>query len=205
MAKVIIDLSMSLDGFIAGPNDRGKYPLVERGGEHIFDWYHVGTAAMHGDERFNPEGANRDVVEEMFRTAGAMLTGRRTYEISHGWKGTHPVNGIPVIVLTHNVPENVPKGASTFIFVTDGIASAVQKAKAAAGDKHVGIGGASAAQQALAAGLVDEIYLHVAPILLGDGVRLFEHLGDRSIRLEPLSVLEAPKVTHLRYRVVKVE
>ena len=134
----------------------------------------------------------------MFRTAGAMLTGRRTYEIAGAWKGTHPVNGIPVIVLTHHVPENVPKGASTFIFVTDGIVSAVEKAMAAAGDKHVGIGGASAAQQALAAGLVDEIYLHVAPILLGDGVRLFEHLGDRSIRLEASSVLEAPKVTHLK-------
>ena len=205
MAKVIIELSMSLDGFIAGPDDGGKYPLGERGGEHIFDWYRGGTTPMHGDERFNPEGANRDVVEEMFRTAGAMLTGRRTYEIAGAWKGTHPVNGIPVIVLTHHVPENVPKGASTFIFVTDGIVSAVEKAKAAAGDKYVGIGGASAAQQALAAGLVDEIYLHVAPILLGDGVRLFEHLGDRSIRLEPLSVLEAPKVTHLRYRVVRAE
>jgi dihydrofolate reductase len=205
MAKIIIELSMSLDGFIAGPNDGGKYPLGERGGEHVFDWYQGGTTPIHGDERFNPEGANREVVEEMFRTAGAMLTGRRTYEIAQGWKGTHPVNGIPVIVLTHKPPANVPKGASTFIFVTDGIVSAVEKAKAAAGDKHVGIGGASAAQQALAAGLVDEIYLHVAPILLGDGVRLFEHLGDSSIRLERMSVQEAPKVTHLRYRVVQAE
>jgi len=81
MPKVIIDLSMSLDGFIAGPNDGGKHPLGERGGEHIFDWYRSGTTAMHGDERFKPEGANRDVVEEMFRMSGAVLSGRRTYEI----------------------------------------------------------------------------------------------------------------------------
>jgi dihydrofolate reductase len=81
MPKVIIDLSMSLDGFIAGPNDGGKHPLGERGGEHIFDWYRSGTTAMHGDERFKPEGANRDVVEEMFRMSGAVLSGRRTYDI----------------------------------------------------------------------------------------------------------------------------
>jgi dihydrofolate reductase len=142
----------------------------------------------------------------MFRTTGAILTGRRTYDITHGWKGTHPLNGVPVIVLTHRVPDeaDVPRGQSKFFYVTDGVASAVAKAKAEAGDKNVGILGASAANQCLAAGLVDELYLHVAPILLGGGVRLFDKLGStEGIKLEELGAQATAKATHLRYRVVR--
>ena len=201
MAKVVIDLSMSLDGFIAGPNDGAEHPLGERGGEHVFDWFTTGAAPGDHETRFAPEGANRQVVEEMFAETGAMLTGRRTYEIAHGWNGEHPVNAIPVFILTHDPPADPPHGRSELVFITDGIESGVRKAKAAAGDKNVGIGGASAAQQALRAGLVDEIRLHIAPILLGDGVRLFEHLGDHAVQLELLETVTGPKATHLSYRV----
>jgi len=202
MTKVVIDLSMSLDGFIAGPGDDREHPLGERGGEHIFDWYFSGDAPYRGT-MFKPKGANRRVVAEMFRRSGVMLTGRRTYEIANGWNGNHPVNGIPVVILTHKPPTNVPKGKSKLIFVTDGIESAVSKAKALANGKDVGIGGASIAQQALRAGLVDELYLHVAPVLLGDGVRLFEHLGNKAIRLRIISSLEAQDGIHLRFAVIR--
>ena len=202
MAKVVIDLSMSLDGFIAGPGDGPQQPLGGRGGEHIFDWYFSGDIHFQGSI-FKPKGINREIVEEMFQRAGAMLTGRRTYDITNGWNGTHPVNAIPVVILTHSPPANVPKGRSQLVFVTDGIESAVAKAKALAKDKDVGIGGASVAQQALRAGLVNEVFLHVAPIFLGDGVRLFEHLGDHAIRLRRIRALEADDVTHLRYEVLR--
>jgi dihydrofolate reductase len=202
MAKVVIDVSVSLDGYVAGPNDGQKYPLGQRGGEHIFDWFTTGDTPAHGSELFKPEGNNIQVVDEMVERSGAMLTGRRTYEITNGWSGSHPIRGLPIVIMSHSVPRDIPKGDSEIVFVTDGIETAVEKAKALAGDKDVGIGGASVSQQALKAGLVDEIYLHVAPCILGNGVRLFDHLGDHSIKLEQLSTLEGPMATHLRYRVV---
>ncbi|GAB3316990.1 dihydrofolate reductase family protein [Larkinella ripae] len=202
MAKIVIDLSMSLDGFIAGPHDDAQNGLGLRGGEHIFDWYTTGSEPSPYGDLFRPEGANVKVVEEMFKTVGAILTGRRTYDITHGWAGTHPINGIPIIVVTHEKPQEVPTGKSTLIFESD-FKTAVEKAKEAAGDKSVGISGASLAQQALKAGLVDEIFVHIAPILLGDGVRLFDHFGDRFIRLAIIESFEGPLVNHIRYRVVK--
>ncbi len=201
MAKVVIDLSISLDGFIAGPNDGPALPLGGRGGERIFDWYFSGKTP-YKKSMFKPKGANRRVVAEMFRRAGAMLTGRRTYEIARGWGGTHPVNNIPIVIMTHQPPADPPKGKSRLVFVTDGIESAVAQAKELAKTKDVGIGSASVAQQALRAGLVDELYLHVAPVLLGDGVRLFATLGDTAIRLAGISLLAADGVTHLRFKVL---
>jgi dihydrofolate reductase len=201
MARIVISLTMSLDGFIAGPNDDFDHPLGTRKGMKLFDWYTSGTGpGKDGDARFKPKGKNQEVVEELFATAGASLTGRRTYDIAGGWNGTHPVNGIPVVVLTHRPPKDVPKGKSQFRF-TDDLDEAVKVAKAAAGDKDVGIAGASVAQQCLRAGLVDEIYIHIAPMLLGDGVRLFAHLGDESIELELVDTITTPEATHLRYRV----
>jgi dihydrofolate reductase len=203
MSKVVIDLSMSLDGFIAGPDDGRKLPLGGRGGEHIFDWYFSGDTPYESTMFRPPKGANRQVVAEMYQRMGAMLTGRRTYDIANGWGGTHPVNAIPVVILTHTPPANVPQGKSKLVFVTDGIESAVAKAKALAQDKDVGIGGASLAQQALRAGLVDELFLHIAPILLGDGVHLFEHLGDTAIRLRKTRLLDAEDMTHVRFEVLR--
>ena len=202
MVKVVIDLSMSLDGFIAGPGDGRKLPLGGRGGERIFSWYFSGDTPYEGT-MFKPRGANRGVVAEMFQQAGVMLTGRRTYEIANGWNGNHPVNGIPVVILTHKPPDDAPIGKSKLVFVTDGIESAVAKAKALASGKDVRVAGASVAQQALRAGLVDELYLHIAPILLGDGVRLFKHLGDEVIRLRKISSLDAEDAIHLRFKILR--
>ncbi len=202
MAKVVIDLSISLDGYIAGPGDSREFPLGGRGGEHIFDWYFE-DEKPYENTMFKPKGNNRKIVAEMYKKAGAMLTGRKTYEIANGWNGTHPVNGIPIIILTHNPPKDVPKGKSTILFVTDGIISAVSKAKELAKERYVGIGSASVAQQALRAGLVDEIYLHIAPILIGDGVKLFENIGDEAIQLRKMGSIDAEGMIHSRYEIIK--
>jgi dihydrofolate reductase len=152
---------------------------------------------------FRPEpGANRDEVERMFEDSGAFIFGRRTHEITQGWGGRHPVNGVPVFVLTHYPPSEFPRGPLNLTFVTDGIASAIEQARAVASGKDIKLGGASPAKQALAAGLVDEILIHLAPYLLGGGVRLFDPLPD-GVALEKLSVTDGPFATHLRYRVTK--
>jgi len=205
MARVMIDLTMSLDGFIAGPGDGEEHPLGKRGGMHIFDWYTSGAEPMHNNRLFRPEGVNREIVDRMYAELGAAIFGRRTYDITHGWGGTFPVNDAPLFILTHTPPPpaRVPRGKSKITFITDGIEHAVAAAKAAAGDESVGIGGASAGQQALRAGLVDEIFVHVAPYLLGDGVRLFGPFEGEGITLEKLEVVDGPLATHLRYRVVK--
>lgn len=201
MARVAIDMSISLDGFIAGPNDGPQLPLGGRGGEQIFNWYFSGKTPYKGT-MFRPKPGSRRVVAEMFQEAGAMLTGRRTYEIANGWNGNHPVNSIPVVIMTHKPPQNPPRGKSQLVFVTSGIEAAVEKAKALAKGGNVGIAGASVAQQALRAGLVDELYLHAAPIVLGAGVRLFENLGDEAIRLRKISAIDAEDATHLRFEVL---
>ena len=204
MSKVVIDMTMSLDGYVAGPDDSKQYPLGKHGGMAIFDWYTTGTEEVHSPLFKPAPGANRDAVEQMFAESGASIFGRRTYEIANGWGGRHPVNGIPIFVLTHKppAPETVPKGPSNLTFVTDGIASAIEKARAVAKGKNIGLGGASPGKQALAAGLCDEIIVHVAPYLLGGGVRLFDDLPD-GIRLEKLSVSDGPLATHICYRVLK--
>jgi dihydrofolate reductase len=201
-SKIAIDMSMSLDGFIAGPDDGDANPLGRHGGMHIFDWY------FSGDEEyrhplFRPEpGVNRVEVERMFADSGAFIFGRRTYEIAKGWGGNHPVNGAPTFILTHEPPADYPRGPSNLTFVTEGIESAIRQARQVAGGKEIKLGGASPGKQALAAGLCDEIIVHLAPYLLGDGVRLFDTLPD-GIRLEKLSVSDGPLATHLRYRVLK--
>ncbi|HEY3058281.1 MAG TPA: dihydrofolate reductase family protein [Chloroflexota bacterium] len=204
MSKVVIDMTMSLDGFVAGPGDGKEYPLGKNDGMRIFDWYFSGTQEYRGP-LFRPEpGPNLEQVERMFAESGAFVFGRRTYDITDGWGGAHPVNGAPVFVLTHTPPpaETVPKGPSKLTFVTDGIASAISQARAVAGGKDIKLGGASPGQQALEAGLCDEILVHIAAYMLGDGVRLFDHLGGPR-RLEKISVADGPLATHIRYRVLK--
>ncbi|MDB5542665.1 MAG: deaminase-reductase protein [Devosia sp.] len=204
MTKVVIDMTMSLDGFVAGPEDGKQHPLGTHGGHHIFDWYATGTEDYR-TSLFRPApGANLDQVKLMYVEAGAYIFGRRTYDITDGWGGAHPVNGAPVFVLTHQPPpaEDVPKGPSNLTFVTDGIASAIEQARAVAGDKDIKLGGASPGKQALAAGLCDEVLVHVAPFLVGGGVRLFDELAD-GVQLEKLSVSDGPMATHIRYRVVR--
>jgi dihydrofolate reductase len=198
----VIDMSMSLDGFVAGPDDGKAHPLGRHGGEHVFDWYFSGQEEYR-HPLFRPEpGVNRDQVELMFTESGAFIFGRRTYEIAGGWGGSHPVNGVPVFVLTHQPPADYPRGPSNLTFVTDGVESAIRQARAVAHGKHIKLGGASTGKQALAQGLCDEIVIHLAPYLLGGGVRLFDALPD-GIRLKKLSAHDGPCATHLRYRVLK--
>lgn len=198
MGKVGAGFSMSLDGFIAGPNDD-----VQR----LFGWMMMGDTELklsQGDRDFDLEVSEQSaqIFEEMTESLGAIVSGRRMFDVAGAWGGKHPLN-VPVVVLTHRVPQEWVKEGSPFTFVTDGIESAVAKAQQIAGDKSVGVGGADVTRQCLKAGLLDEIAIDLVPVLLGEGVRLFEHLGIEPVELEIGSVIQAPGVTHLRYRVVK--
>jgi len=215
MTRLTFDITTSLDGFVAGPNQTLEQPLGE-GGERIHEWM-VGLASFR--ERHGMEGGetnpDSEVLEESVSATGAIVMGRRMFSggagpweddpNADGWWGDDPPFHAPVFVLTHHARETVTKeGGTSYTFVTDGIEAALEQARAAAGDKDVSVaGGASVAQQYLNAGLLDELQIHVAPLLLGDGVRLFDQLGTEPPKLEVTRVIESPTVTHLRYRVVK--
>jgi dihydrofolate reductase len=195
MGNVVLYMSTSLDGFIAGPNVDVDRPMGE-GGERLHEWLSTGSTA-------DPRDA--EVASEMFatETTGAVVMGRRTFDVGEGPWGDDGTFGMPCFVLTHTPAETLVKGATTFTFVTDGIDSALAQAKAAAGDKHINLMGANTAQQFLSAGLLDEIQINLIPTLLGDGVRLFDHLAKSQIELERTRVIESSGVTHLRFRVLK--
>lgn len=204
MGKVSTGLSMSLDGFIAGPNDGPGSPLGE-GGERLFAWYSGGDTEyrLPGTEMvFEVSPQSAELLREAHSKMGAFVTGRRTFDITNGWGGSPPL-GVSTFVVTHTVPGEWVYEGSPFTFVTDGVESAVEQARAVAGDKTVAVGAASIAQQCIEAGLLDEIHVDLVPVLLGGGVRLFEHLGTTPIELESTRVIEAPGVTHLTFRVVK--
>jgi dihydrofolate reductase len=211
MSSVKCQISMSLDGFVAGPNQSLDDPIGE-GGMRLHEWV-VDTDSwrkQHGLEG-GERNADAEVVDEVLQRVGAYIMGRKMFgggdgpwdEAWTGWWGDDPPFHTPVFVLTHHAREPLPmQGGTTFTFVTDGIESALEQARAAAGDKDVVIaGGASAAQQYLAAGLLDELYLHIVPVLLGGGERLLENAGDPT--LEPIHVVGSPAVTHVKYRVVR--
>jgi dihydrofolate reductase len=204
MGKVAMGLSMSLDGFIAGPNDGPEQPLGE-GGERLFAWYSSGDTeyGLPGTEMvFEVSPQSAEMLREAHSQVGAFVTGRRTFDITNGWGASPPLD-VPTFVVTHTVPQDWVYEGSPFTFVTDGVESAVEQAKAVAGDKSVAVGAASIVQQCIRAGLLDEIHVDLVPVLLGDGVGLFEHLGTGPIELESPRVVEAPGVTHLTFRVVK--
>ncbi|HEX2741673.1 MAG TPA: dihydrofolate reductase family protein [Rubrobacter sp.] len=203
MGKVAMGLTMSLDGFIAGPNDGPEHPLGE-GGMRLFDWYSSGDIEYHmaGTEmvvRVSRQSA--DMLREAHSKMGAFVTGRRTFDITNGWGGNPPL-GVPAFVLTHSVPEEWVYEGSPFTFVTEGVESAVEQAKKAAGEKDVAVGAASIVQQCIRAGLLDEIHIDLVHVLLGDGVRLFDNLGGQ-VELERTEIIEAPDVTHMTFRVVR--
>lgn len=184
MARVVLDMAMSLDGFIAGPNDE------DRG---LHDYF------------FSPSGATIEVIEEGFKMTGTIIMGRRAYDLGAAQDGfvDNPYQ-VPTFVLTHHVPETVAKGAESFIFVTDGIESALEQAKVVTGDRDVVVGGgANIAQQYLKASLLDEMQIHMVPIMLGDGIRLFDRVGTETVELETTRVITTPGVVHLRFRVKK--
>ena len=212
MGKVVVDISMSLDGFVAGPNPTLEEPLGEKG-EELHEWV---VRTNYWRERHGLEGGEEDedseVIREAFSSVGASVMGRKMFSggsgpwesdpRSMGWWGDEPPFHTPVFVLTHHArePEEM-EGGTTFFFVTDGIEAAIEQARAAAGEGNVAIGGgANAIQQALAAGLVDELQVHVAPVLLGGGTRLFGEGAD-PIRLEATRVLASPRATHLKFNV----
>ena len=213
MSKLRCHISISLDGFVAGPNQSEENPLGE-GGERLHDWV-VPLAAWrqaHGMQGGEVNESTR-IVEESRANIGAAVMGRNMFgpigggawaDGWTGWWGDNPPFHYPVFIVTHHPRDPVEmQGGTTFHFVTDGIESALEQAREAAGGKDVMLlGGGQIVQQYLAAGLLDELELHVVPVLLGDGARIFDNLGDTEVQLEQVRAVEAPGVAHLRYRVV---
>ena len=196
MGKVMFNMTMSLDGFVAGPNDE-----VDR----LFRWYFSGDTAVPfpgSPYEFKVSRASAEHFQRTWPTFGAMVTGRRNFDLTHAWGGKPPL-GVPCFVVTHRVPAEWVKPGSPFTFVTDGVPSAIEQAKRVAGEKHVAISTANIMQQCLTAGLLDEIHIDLVPILLGNGIRLFDQLGTEPIELESIGVVEGTGVTHLSFRVVK--
>ncbi|WNV90486.1 dihydrofolate reductase family protein [Umezawaea sp. Da 62-37] len=201
MGTVVVDLSMSLDGFIAGAGDGPSSPLG-RGGEALFRWMAAGPEENRVESRISPPDASKAVVEEWTTGGGAIISGRRTFDIAGGWRDGHPID-VPIFVVTHEVPTS-GQWSPRVSFVTEGLDRALELAQEAAEDRTVAIAGASLAQQLLRAGKLDEIQVSLVPVLLGGGVRLLEHFGDEPVELEQIRVVESDGVTHLRYRVVRV-
>jgi dihydrofolate reductase len=193
MTKVTFDISMSLDGFVTAANVRPEEPMGD-GGERLHAW------AFEGDER------DREVLAGGASALGAVIAGRRTYDASVPWWGPDGPSGparVPVFVVTHEAPEDAPEGG-VYTFVTGGIERALEQARAAAGERTVCVmGGAETGRQYIAAGLVDEISIHLVPVLFGGGTRRFEEFGGEHIRLETAEVVDTPNATHLGFRVLK--
>ncbi|MGF0171304.1 dihydrofolate reductase family protein [Streptomyces sp. Marseille-Q5077] len=202
---VTADLAISLDGFIAGTDVTLDNPGGD-GAEPLFAWIHDLASWRHRQGMTGGvENRDSELMREWFDATGAVVMGRMMYDTGEEFWGADPPFKAPVFVLTHRPrPTLVREGGTTFTFVTDGIHSALDRAKAAAGDRNVDIaGGASTVQQYLGAGLIDELQLHVVPALLGAGLRLFEGLGAGRRTLEPVRVVATPLATHLKYRLVK--
>ncbi len=195
MAKVLVDVSMSVDGFIAGPNVGLEEPMGE-GGERLHEWLFA------GESRTPAHGEDAALARELVDSLGAVVIGRRTFDVGVGpWGGTpFPVQ---CFVVTHSARPELSTPGGTFTFITDGVASAVQHAAESAGERDVCLMGADITRQVLAEGLLDEIHIHLVPVLLGSGTRLFDHIGDTHVELERTQVVDSPSVTHVRYRVVK--
>ena len=196
MSKVIAGFSMSLDGFVADPDD---------GTEHVFKWYSAGgtdAEVMAGDHATGMTREAAEFIEEAGRAAGVLVTARRTFDIAHAWGGKHPMD-VPMVVVTHRVPEEwVNREGSPFTFVTDGVPKAIDVAREIAGDKDVVVGAPSVTQQCLQLGLLDAIHIDLVPVVLGRGIRLFDHLT-KPVELLVTEASGNPHVTHITYRVIK--
>jgi dihydrofolate reductase len=192
MNEVIASISMSLDGFITAPDDTKEHGLGV-GGEVLHHWL--------GDGEIDPREV--DVLDELFAETGAIVMGRHSYEVAEEVWGSEPPFQVPAFVLTHRPQEPIVRGRTTFHFVHETIEQVLDRAAAAAGGKDVALHGATCAQQALRAGRLDILQIHLVPVLLGGGKRLLENFGDGQVPLEITRVIEAPDVTHLRYRVGK--
>ena len=151
---------------------------------------------------FKVSRASAELLRREWDRIGAIVTGRRDFDVSNAWGGSSPL-GVPIFIVTHTIPQEWDREDTPFTFVTDGVESAIEKAKQVAGEKNTSISGSKIVQQCLKAGLLDELQLHLVPIVLGDGIRLFGDLETNPIELERTSVIEGTGVTHLRFRVVK--
>jgi dihydrofolate reductase len=198
MSKVYTGASMSLDGYVSGPGETGF--------EHLFKWYGSGdvevtTADPNMTLRMKPEHAEHwRTVSEM---SGALVVGRKLFDYTNGWGGKHPL-GVPVVVLTHSVPDGWERDGEWFTFVSEGIEAAIAKARELAGGKGVGLNSGTIASQALKAGLLDEVWVDLVPVLLGGGTPFFAGLEGAPVALEgPLSNSGDGDVTHLRFRVIR--
>ncbi|GAB3942217.1 dihydrofolate reductase family protein [Spirosoma harenae] len=196
MSKIIAIMSMSLDGFVADKQD---------GVAEVFDWYFSGDVEIKtggaDSMTFRLSAPSAQHYKSLSDELGAVLTGRRTFEVAHGWGGNHSWG--PAFVLTHSIPAGWPRPNSTVHFVTDGLESAVRQAKTAAAGKAVGVHGADTIQQCLNAGLLDELQIDLAAVLLGSGIRLFDRLANTPFVLGNPTVTSGEGVTHLRYSVLK--
>jgi dihydrofolate reductase len=191
MSSTVLYMSMSLDGFVAGPNERPDNGLGD-GGERLHEWV-VGV-----DDLEHLGGADREVIAD-FLSTGAVLAGRGTFEPAGGWDGDHH-DGVPIFILSRHQPAPPYASWPAVTYLSD-LQDAVRRAKEAAGEKNVLVHGVGTAQRCLQAGLLDEIQIHLVPLLLGEGRRLFEHLGAEHIELETIRVIRGREATHLRYRV----
>lgn len=193
MADVIANMSMSLDGFVADSEDRI---------DHLFEWFGSGDVEVPTAVEwatFKTSEASAEMLRDAMDNVGALIAGRRLFDLTQGWGGTHPM-GVPVFVVTHEAPAGWPHPDAPFTFVTDGLENAVEQAKKVAGDKNVAVASTTIAQQCLNLGLLDGVQVDLVPVLLGAGVRFFDHL-DTTTKLTGPKVVEGDGVTHLTYRV----
>jgi dihydrofolate reductase len=203
MSAVVTGMTTSVDGFVAGADDGPDHPLGEGAGvERLFRWYEDGDTPSAYYPWMKLSAASARFFDAFAARFGAVISGRRTYDLTHGWGGDGPLPGVPLFTLTHRPPDSVPRGSSRYAFVTDGIESAVRQAIETAGSKDVSLMGASVVQQALRAGLVDELIISQVPVVLGRGIRLLDNLEPGTVELELADVVDARGVTHLRYRVL---
>jgi dihydrofolate reductase len=197
MSRVTTGASVSLDGYIAGPGESGF--------EHLFAWYSAGDRdfpSTHPEIPFRLSEADHRHLSEFMDRLGVLVVGRRLFDLTDGWGGIHPLDR-PVVVITHQVPEawRLAHPGAPFTFVTDGVASAIEQARAIAGDLDVGVAAGDVASQCLDLGLLDEVWLDLVPVVLGGGVPYFRPLANGPILLDEPEIAPGARVTHLRYRV----
>jgi dihydrofolate reductase len=205
MGKVTAGFSMSLDGFVAGPNDSPDNSLGD-GGDRLFKWYFSGDANVElpsGNRTFMMSKEGADLIKNASQEAGVLVTARRTFDIAHAWGGKHPMN-VPIVVLTHHIPQEwVDKPGSPFTFIIDGVESAIEKAWHIAREKNIVVGAPSVVKQCLQVGLMDEIHIDLIPTLLFGGISLFDRLGIAPVDLQILEVNATAQAVHLTFRVLK--
>jgi dihydrofolate reductase len=199
MGKIITGGTMSLDGYIAGPEDSGF--------DLLFQWYGNGDVEIPSASPDVPpiriSAASAELIKQEWDDTGALVVGRHLYDLTNAWGGRHPMN-VPTVVVTHQRPADRPEDDENFVFVTDGIKAAIAKAQQLAGDKNVGVNGGQMARQALQAGLLDEVGVELVPVVLGAGTPLFAELGATPVQFDgPVTVVQGTGVTHLRYRIKK--